>query len=747
MKLLPLIALASLATRCLASEPVEKGPWHPADGPLMTRWAADVNPTNALPEYPRPQLVRPDWLNLNGVWNYTITPLNVPDVTAYEGIILVPFPIESALSGVMQPLNERSILWYQRQFTVPREWKDKRIRLHFGAVDWQTRVMINGREVGRHRGGYDGFSFDITDQLKWTGNEEIVVAVTDPTEGDQPRGKQSRNPEGIFYTPTSGIWQTVWLEPVPKICVDRLDMTPDVDGQALQLNVAVNSLSSSLKVEAIATANGQEVGRMTGSPNSELTLPVHSPQLWTPDDPFLYDLRVTLSDSNHTIDSITSYFGMRKIALRKDNAGITRMALNNQFVFQIGALDQGFWPDGIYTAPTDEALRSDIEFLKKAGFNLARKHVKVEPERWYYWCDKLGLLVWQDMPSGNNTTPEGRTQFEVELQRMVEGRHNHPSIIMWVLFNEGWGQYDTERLTGWLKSLDNSRLVDNASGWTDKHAGDVIDIHSYPGPEAPSREADRAAVLGEFGGLGLGLPGHMWSTNFWGYLRMTNAQTLAERAVNLLQRVQILRESFGLSAAVYTQTADVETECNGLLTYDRAIAKLDPTTAATANWNSRERKSRVIVPNALYAHVTWKYTVNPPDRAWIKPVYDDSKWQSGVGGFGTEGTPGSVVNTTWDTNDIWLRREFVLDAPDLRGARIQIHHDEDAEVYLNGVLALQTTGYITGYEDVAPNTAALATLKTGTNTLAVHCHQTKGGQYIDVGIVAPEIQDNSAAGK
>ena len=713
----------------------------------MTRWAADVNPTNALPDYPRPQMVRADWLNLNGVWNYAITAPNVPDVAAYDGIILVPFPVESALSGVMRQLDENHMLWYERQFTVPREWKDKRVRLHFGAVDWQTRVIVNGKEVGRHRGGYEGFGFDITDQLKWSGNEEIVVAVTDPTEGDQPRGKQSRKPEGIFYTPTSGIWQTVWLEPVPKICIDGLEMIPDVDAQTLRLNVAANSLSHSLQVEAVALINGQEVSRVVGAPNSEIILPVHSPHLWTPDDPFLYDLRVTLLDGDRAVDSVTSYFGMRKIALRKGDDGITRMALNDKFVFQIGTLDQGFWPDGIYTAPTDDALRSDIEFLKKSGFNLARKHVKVEPERWYYWCDKLGLLVWQDMPSGNNTTPEGRTQFEVELQRMVEGRRNHPSIIMWVLFNEGWGQYDTERLTGWLQSLDRSRLVDNASGWTDKHAGNVIDIHSYPGPEAPPHEAERAAVIGEFGGLGLGLPSHMWSTNFWGYLRMTNAQALAERTINLLQRVQILRESFGLSAAIYTQTADVETECNGLLTYDRAIAKLDPATVAIANWNSRERKLRVIAPNALYARVTWKYTVNPPDANWAKPGYDDSKWQSGVGGFGANGTPGSVINTPWDTNDIWLRREFVLDSTDLRGARIQFHHDEDAEVYLNGVLAIQAPGFVTSYEELAPNAAALATLKTGTNTIAVHCHQTKGGQYIDAGIIAPDLPKETGAGK
>lgn len=719
----------------------------------MTRWAAEVTPTNALPEYPRPQMVRSNWLNLNGLWNYAVTPQSVTTNSSYEGNILVPFPIESALSGVMRSLDDKSTLWYERRFTVPPEWHGQRVRLHFGAVDWQARVMINGRQVGQHRGGYDGFSFDITDQLKWIGDEEIIVAVTDPTEGDQPHGKQSRKPEGIFYTPTSGIWQTVWLEPVPKVAIDGLTLTPDVDTQALHLNVAVNSLSDSLKIEAIAYANGQEVGRVIGSPNSATNLPVHSPHLWSPDDPFLYDLRVTLRDGDRVVDSVSSYFGMRKIAVRKDAEGVTRMALNDQFVFEIGALDQGFWPDGIYTAPTDEALRFDIEYLKRAGFNLARKHVKVEPDRWYYWCDKLGLLVWQDMPSGKNLTPEGRTQFEIELQRMVEGRRNHPCIVMWVLFNEGWGQYDTERLASWLKALDSSRLVDNASGWTDKRVGDVIDIHSYPGPdypkpESPSHETERAAVLGEFGGLGLGLPGHMWSTNFWGYILMTNLTALNGQAGGLLGAVHVLREKYGLSAAVYTQTADVETECNGLLTYDRTIAKLDPKVAAAANWITREGQTRVIVPDALYASVTWKYTTNQPDGEWMKPGYDDSKWHAGIGGFGTQGTPGAIVNTVWNTDDIWLRREFTLGKEDLRDAPIiQLHHDEDAEVYFNGVLATELPGYITSYEEVPPEPEAINALKTGTNVMAVHCHQTTGGQFIDVGIIAAQTPSKMQAAK
>lgn len=713
----------------------------------MTRWAAEVGPTNALPEYPRPQLVRHDWLNLNGLWQYAIAPIAVSDVTNYEGDILVPFPVESALSGVMRPLDDKSALWYHREFAVPNAWHGERVRLHFGAVDWHARVMINGHEIGQHRGGYDAFSFDITDLLKWDGKENISVAVSDPTEGDQPRGKQSRKPEGIFYTATSGIWQTVWLEPVPQICIDSLQMTPDLAAGALRLHVAANSLSSSLKIEAVALANGNDAGSVAGPANSELLLPIRSPHLWSPDDPFLYDLHVTLSDGQHELDTVTSYFGMRKIGLRKDSGGVTRIALNDQFIFEIGALDQGFWPDGLYTAPTDEALHYDIQFLKRAGFNLVRKHVKVEPDRWYYWCDKLGLLVWQDMPSAKNTTPQGRTQFEVELQRMIEGRRNHPSIIMWVLFNEGWGQYDTERLTGWIKSLDKSRLVDDASGWTDKRVGDVIDMHSYPGPEAPSRESDRAAVLGEFGGLGLGLVGHTWSTNFWGYLRMTNTSTLAERGSKLFERLRILRDSYGLSGAVYTQTADVETECNGLLTYDRGIAKLDPTILRAAIRKGSGKQFWAAVPDALQGRIIWKYTTSKPDSSWTQPGFDDSKWSEGTGGFGTQDTPGSFVNTTWNSSDIWLRREFAINKADLTGARIQIHHDEDAEVYFNGVMAANEPGFVTSYEEVQPDAEALAALHDGTNVMAVHCHQTTGGQYIDVGITTPEKPASAEARK
>jgi len=707
----------------------------------MTRWAAEVTPTNALPEYPRPQLVRKDWLNLNGLWNYAIVPVTNPQPLAFDGQILVPFPIESALSGVMKRLDEKSVLWYQRKVTVPSAWRGQQVRLHFDAVDWQARVLVNGKEVGQHRGGYDRFGFNITDQLRWNGDEEIVVAVTDPTEGDQPRGKQSRKPEGIFYTPTSGIWQTVWLEPVPKVCVDRLKLIPDLDAQVLRLQASVNSFAENLRVEAVASVDGQEVGRVIGAPNTELSLSVTNMRVWIPEDPFLYDLRVTLFENDRVLESVSSYFGMRKVALQKDTQGVMRVALNGKFVFQIGTLDQGFWPDGIYTAPTDAALRSDIEFLKQSGFNLTRKHVKVEPDRWYYWCDKLGLLVWQDMPSGNNATLESRRDFEAELLHMVKDLENHPAIIVWVLFNEGWGQYDTERLTQRLKALDPSRLVNNASGWTDMRVGDLIDVHSYPGPDCPASEPRRAAVLGEFGGLGLPVDGHSWSSRCWGYLMLQNSTELGARYARAFKQVWALHNFRGLNAAIYTQTTDVETECNGLLTYDRAVTKIVPAVMLAANRGEFPGPPmKVILPDAMLGRAKWKYATENPGEEWFKPDFDASTWQEGFGGFGRENAPGSYPNTVWKTSDIWLRQQFMLGADELKDLKLRVYHDEDATIYLNGVLAAELPGFITDYDEVDISKEAAAGLRPGQNIIAVHCHQTTGGQGIDVGILVPQTE-------
>lgn len=554
--------------------------WQPVTGPLTTRWAAQVSPEQVLSEYPRPQMVRPEWMNLNGLWDYAVRPRADARPQVFDGHILVPFPIESALSGVMRSVGDSNRLWYRRLFTVPDDWHGHRILLHFGAVDWEADVSVNGHEMGVHHGGYDALDYDITSALNPTGPQTVVVGVWDPTDaGTQPRGKQVASPHGIWYTSVTGIWQTVWLEPIGDTAIASLTLTPDIDSGVLQVTARAFETDPNVQVIAIASQSGREIGRAQGRLGETINLSVAHTKLWSPETPVLYDLTISLVRASFTLDTVTSYFGMRKSSLCKDSAGITRMCLNNKPLFQIGPLDQGWWPDGLYTAPTDTALKSDIEVEKRLGFNLARKHVKVEPDRWYYWADHLGLLVWQDMPSTivrGERTADSKQQFERELQAMIDGRRNHPSIVMWVPFNEGWGQYDTARIVKWIKTYDPSRLVDDASGWTDEGVGDVVDVHKYPGPDAPKPETARAAVLGEFGGLGLPLAGHTWqSQSNWSYRGFTRPGELTKAFSELFTQLRSLEISSGLSAAVYTQTTDVEVEVNGLMTYDRAIVKMD----------------------------------------------------------------------------------------------------------------------------------------------------------------------------
>jgi len=583
--LFKLIALLFAALPLLAP-----AAWEPAKGPLMTRWAKEVKPSKVLPEYPRPQMAREKWENLNGLWDYAITAKDAPQPTQWQGQILVPFALESALSGVMKRVSEKERLWYRRSVKIPGSWKGQRVLLHFGAVDWESVVWVNGKEVGTHRGGYDAFSYDITDALKPAGDQEIVVAVWDPTDaGFQPRGKQVRNPHGIWYTPVSGIWQTAWLEPVPATHISRLRITPDVDQQKVRITVEVAGNPGGLNITVEVKEGRKSLAVKSGAPGQEIAVPIANPKLWSPDTPFLYDLEVMLGKNQ---DRVSSYFGMRKIALGKDEKGILRLMLNNQPLFQFGPLDQGFWPDGLYTAPTDEALRYDIEMTKKLGFNMARKHVKVEPARWYYWCDKLGLLVWQDLPSGNcgdqktdkRRSDEAAANYENELRRMVEGFYHHPSIVMWVPFNEGWGQHETPRYAALVKQWDPTRLVNEASGWTDRGSGDVKDIHSYPGPAVPKLEEKRAVVLGEFGGLGLPVQGHTWQEEKnWGYRSYNSSEDLTTAYLGLIKKLRPMTGDQGLCAAVYTQTTDVEVEVNGLMTYDRAVVKMDEAAITAAN--------------------------------------------------------------------------------------------------------------------------------------------------------------------
>lgn len=549
---------------------------------IPSRWAKEVSPINALKEYPRPQMVRSQWHNLNGLWSYAITPKDANAPVKYEGQILVPYPLESALSGVKKSLQPEQNLWYKRNFNKPVLKRGERALLHFGAVDWQATVFLNGKKVGEHCGGYAGFDFDITTALK-PGSNQLTVKVFDPTDrGINPHGKQVLLPGGINYTASSGIWQTVWLEEVPAASISDIKQTPDIDEGVLNLMVTA---PQGYTITATAAINGKTVGTVEGKSNTPLQLPVNSAHLWSPDDPFLYDLTISLKKDGKAVDQVKSYFGMRKIEIKKDDKGIERIFLNNKYTYNLGTLDQGFWPDGLYTAPTDEALKFDIEAAKSMGFNTIRKHIKVEPVRWYYWADKLGMLVWQDMVPGDGTFGS-RPEFEKESLESIAQLYNHPSITTWVVFNEGWGAYDQGRITKMIKDADPSRIVDGHTGenyfkgspkegnkkWENS---DMTDIHAYPPPAIPPYLPGKARVLGEFGGIGVSIEGHLWDDYAagWGYSKTVDPKTMIKQYTAMVDTLKAL-EAQGLSGSIYTQPFDVETEQNGLMTYDREFIKM-----------------------------------------------------------------------------------------------------------------------------------------------------------------------------
>ena len=698
---------------------------------LQTRWATLVNRANVLPEYPRPQMVRKEWQNLNGEWTYALTHRYAGRPSSFPGRILVPFPIESQLSGVGSWVTPDQRLWYRRTFAVPSLPAGRRVLLHFGAVDWEAVVYVNRRQVGEHRGGYDAFTFDITDALvRGSGEQELVVAVRDPTDGgDQPRGKQVLRPRSIYYTAVTGIWQTVWLETVPASYIGGLRIEPDLERESVRVTV---SATGSPRVIVTALDGDREVARGAGDSGETLTLSIPRPRRWSPADPFLYRLRVRHVEG----DEVESYFGMRSIAVRSDAAGVRRLFLNGEPLFQLGLLDQGWWPDGLYTAPTDEALVYDIEKTKELGFNTIRKHVKVEPSRWYYHCDRLGMIVWQDMPSAQDMGSEGEKIFPIEHKAMIDGLRNHPSIVMWVPFNEDWGQHATEEHVEWLKSYDPARLVNNASGWNDMKVGDVVDLHAYPGPGTPPLEKERSAVLGEFGGLGLPLDGHTWlDRGNWGYRSYTTQPDLNAAYITLFNQLR-LQAGDGLAAAIYTQTTDVEIEVNGVMTYDRSAVKLSPESiAANKRMYQTPPTIRHIVPASDRSPQTWRYTTSTPSVNWWESSFDDAGWRTGPGGFGAPATRHARVGTPWQTQDIWLRRSFDLPASTLINPHLRIFHDDDTKVYVNGSLVVELPGATAGFSYVPLTTAARAALRPGRNVIAVHTHQTRGGQFIDVGLV------------
>lgn len=584
--------LVLVGATLLLSSQVLWAQWKPVGNKIKTSWTENIDINNVLPEYPRPIMERSEWSNLNGLWNYTIQPLGKGIPTSFDGEILVPFAIESSLSGVGRILGENKNLWYQRSFIVPSKWKGKKILLHFGAVDWKTEVWVNNIKVGEHTGGFTPFSFDITQALDGSKNT-LVVKVWDPTDkGTQPRGKQVSQPRGIWYTPVSGIWQTVWLEPVADHYITNVRTTPDIDTNGVKVKVQTDNDRVSDKFEVKVFDEGQLVAMGTsinGLP-VEISMPVDV-KLWSPDNPFLYQMEVSLFSEGKRIDCIKSYMAMRKFSTKRDEKGIVRLQLNNKDLFQFGPLDQGWWPDGLYTAPTDEALRYDIKKTKDFGFNMIRKHIKVEPARWYTYCDQMGIIVWQDMPSGDKNpewqnrkyfegteltrSPESEANYRKEWKEIIDCLYSYPCIGTWVPFNEAWGQFKTREIAEWTKQYDPTRLVNPASGGNHYTCGDMLDLHNYPGPKMYLYDAQRATVLGEYGGIGLVLKDHLWEPDRnWGYVQFN---TSAEATAEYLRYAKMLKEMIGqgFSAAVYTQTTDVEVEVNGLITYDRKVIKLD----------------------------------------------------------------------------------------------------------------------------------------------------------------------------
>jgi beta-galactosidase/beta-glucuronidase len=571
--------------------------WQIVQGRITTPWAEKVDPSQPLPEYPRPQMVRKNWVNLNGLWQYSILPKSqetIPD--AYAGNILVPYPVESALSGVGKTVGKDSVLWYRETIHLPSSFSKGRVMLHFGAVDWQTDVYVNGKKVGSHQGGFDPFSFDITDALKKGSQQQLAIRVWDPTDdGPQPRGKQVKNPQGIWYTPVTGIWQTVWAEVVPNTYIAGTKQTPDIDQKTVSVSATIEHLQPGDQVRASAWDGNNKVAEKVFDAQSAVDLPVADPKLWSPEHPFLYQLKLAVLRKGKVVDEVQSYFAMRKISLAPDKKGIQRMMLNNRFVFQYGPLDQGWYPDGLYTPATEEAMKFDIDKLKEMGFNMIRKHIKVEPARYYYYCDQVGMLLWQDMPSGDlgnhwenrpgvlgratdkDRTPESEGYYRNEWNAIINCLYNFPCIVVWTPFNEAWGQFKTEDITNWTMKKDPSRLVNSASGGNFYPVGHIIDLHSYPDPAMPHPDlfgAKRALVLGEFGGLGLPVEGHTWQSNKnWGYQSFKNSDELLKRYSGMVDRLADLIKH-GLSAAVYTQTTDVEGEVNGFMTYDRKVIKM-----------------------------------------------------------------------------------------------------------------------------------------------------------------------------
>lgn len=749
VKIILLLAVTAAMTINVSAE------WKPVGDKIKTRWTKDVTPENAWQEYPRPQMVRENWQNLNGLWDYTVRKQGAGDgdQPVKSGKILVPYCIESSLSGVGHILMPHEELWYEREFEAK---KDGRLLLHFEAVDYECEAWVNDKSVGKHKGGNLPFTFDITDAAV-DGKNKLKLKVIDRTGGAQLRGKQARRPHGIRYTRVSGIWQTVWLEQVPNTYIKDLKIDTKIDPAAITVKTMVEG--SAKKVKVTVSFKGKKVAEEKGSVDG-VTLKIKDAKLWSVDKPNLYDLKVELIKGfGKTIDTVDSYAGIREVGKMQDAKGNWRFTLNGEEIFHIGPLDQGWWPDGLLTPASEAAMIFDIDYIKASGFNFIRNHIKTRPRRYYYYCDKIGMMIWQDQVSGGKGpgwtrmkanpkdaewSDKDHAQFMDELKNMIDTYYNHPSIVMWVPFNEAWGQHRSMEVGKWNVEYDPTRLVNIASGGNFWPVGDIADHHSYPHPSFPTgdpRFKDYIMVVGEFGGHGYVVDKkHLWNSKAknWGYGGLPKSQEELTGRYRESMRILTELKKKGVAGGVYTQTSDVEGEVNGLLTYDREVKKFKEEDLKLMHDNLCSGKAmpapEVALSIASLNKIEVKYTTEKPGDDWTKPEFKDNAWKKGPAGLGAQGTPGGAIKTEWTTPEIWYRTSFDYDKS--KGKLVlNICYDEDPVIYINGIKAASLNGYVTGYIHVGISDKAQASLKASGNTLAVYCKNDHGGQYIDVGLV------------
>ncbi|MGQ8335469.1 sugar-binding domain-containing protein [Sunxiuqinia sp. A32] len=713
-------------------------------GKLMTRWGKEVTPENAWKEYPRPQLKRENWQNLNGLWEYAIISKDDKKPENFQGNILVPFAVESALSGVGKSVLPEDKVWYRKTFQVNPEWKGKNIVLHFQAVDWESTVWLNGKLIGTHKGGSTAFSFDITKYLK-KGEQELIVSVWDPTDdGMQPRGKQVLKPRGIWYTPVTGIWQTVWMEPVNKVTIQTVNPVADIDNSQLILDTKISVLKGNEEIKVSVFKDSEVVTEKIFKAADKIVLDIPSPKLWSPETPELYQMTVSLTKNGALLDEVDSYFAMRKISMVKDENGFQRIQLNNETIFQYGTLDQGWWPDGLLTPPSAEAMRYDMEVLKDMGFNMLRKHIKVEPWTYYYYADSLGLLIWQDMVSGFKTAErneqhvkwdaesdwsrpkESADQVLYEMKEEIDQLKFFPSIVTWVIFNEGWGQFETKKVVDWSMEYDPTRIIDGVSGWTDRNCGNMYDVHQYPGPgmEPAAQNPGRVMVLGEFGGLGLPLKDHLWNPEMrnWGYRTYSSTPELIKEYAKLMYSLVPLKYK-GLSAAVYTQTTDVEGEVNGLMTYDREVVKIDPELLRILHaplYGKDNKKVVGIITDSEVVANDILYTKSKPSADW-KTAPELKEFKS---------LKGPIEQAK--SESIWSVKAFNLsEIPE--GISLKISAFGQVKVYLNGKLVLDKRIIGKRHYEYFNISDYVGYLKKGENLLTIEAPDAESKAPFDYG--------------